>query len=156
MLPRAHEQLPAWTSDYIGLPFLSKGRSRAGLDCYGLIWLILREQFAIDIPSYDERYDPRLESRAIGQEIEAEKSNPMWLEVGRGFRAAPLARLGDIITLRRGAYEDHVGLVIGLDRMIHIRVDSDSVDECYLLSKNKFRIGGFYRHARLLGAKAGH
>jgi cell wall-associated NlpC family hydrolase len=39
-----------WTTRYVGLPYRAGGRERDGLDCWGLIRLIYREQLGIDLP----------------------------------------------------------------------------------------------------------
>lgn len=42
--------------DYIGVPYKDCGRSREGCDCYGLVWLVWKEQKGILLPSYDNNY----------------------------------------------------------------------------------------------------
>lgn len=40
-----------WTQKYVGIPFASGGRTEKGCDCYGLIRLILRNEYSIQLPS---------------------------------------------------------------------------------------------------------
>jgi len=39
-----------WANDYVGIPFKWGGYDRQGTYCYGLVWMVLREQFGIDLP----------------------------------------------------------------------------------------------------------
>ena len=51
--------IPPWVEPYIGIPFVEGGRSVAddgGLDCWGLVTLIYREHYGIELPSYDGPY----------------------------------------------------------------------------------------------------
>lgn len=56
---------PAWTAQYLTIPFLEKGRTRAGVDCYGLVRLIYAEQRHIALPSYSEGYETVQDKREI-------------------------------------------------------------------------------------------
>lgn len=42
-----------WSDAYVGLPFAKRGRSRHGLDCYGLVRLVLRDMAGLDLPRFD-------------------------------------------------------------------------------------------------------
>lgn len=44
-------------NDYIGLPYVSRGRSAEGVDCYGLVWLLFRNELGVELP--DWRTDPK-------------------------------------------------------------------------------------------------
>mgnify|MGYP000138217874 CR=1 FL=1 len=45
--------LPDWVSAYVGLPFKEGGRNRDGLDCYGLLRLVINERFGGAVPEYE-------------------------------------------------------------------------------------------------------
>lgn len=42
-----------WSNNYVGLPYLDLGRTRAGVDCWGLVRLIYSDELGIDLPPYD-------------------------------------------------------------------------------------------------------
>jgi len=42
----------AWLNEYIGIPYVFGGRTREGLDCYGLVKLIYQEQYAETLPDW--------------------------------------------------------------------------------------------------------
>ncbi len=44
--------VPLWAGRYIGLPFMTHGRDRSGLDCWGLARLVMAEQLGRALPSY--------------------------------------------------------------------------------------------------------
>ena len=42
----------AWVNDYVGIPYTQGGRGHTGVDCWGLIALVMYEQRGIDIPDF--------------------------------------------------------------------------------------------------------
>jgi probable lipoprotein NlpC len=100
-----------WVRDYIGLPFLGHGRDRAGVDCYGLYRLVLSEQLGIQLPEYLS-YDSITDRAGIAATV-ADAQEALWQEVN-----AP--RLYDLVLLRLYGLPLHVGLYLGLGRMLHI------------------------------------
>jgi cell wall-associated NlpC family hydrolase len=48
--------VPSWVSGYIGVPFVSGGRDISGCDCYGLVRLVLLDQFGYRLPLLDNKY----------------------------------------------------------------------------------------------------
>jgi cell wall-associated NlpC family hydrolase len=51
-----------WITQYLSLPHAIGGRDRKGVDCYGLLYLVYREQFGEELPLY-----PGLWTRDIRQ-----------------------------------------------------------------------------------------
>lgn len=49
-----------WCKEYVGIPFVSGGRTHAGCDCYGLVRLILTEQYGYDLPLLSGDYSNAL------------------------------------------------------------------------------------------------
>lgn len=45
-----------WCRKYVGIPFVSGGRDESGCDCYGLVRLILMNEYAINIPLLNGDY----------------------------------------------------------------------------------------------------
>lgn len=55
-----------WLNEYIGIPYVGEGRSRDGLDCYGLVLLIYKDHFGIELPDWSGvHFDLKLRGRAI-------------------------------------------------------------------------------------------
>jgi cell wall-associated NlpC family hydrolase len=128
--------------DYIGLPFYSGGREKSGLDCWGLIRLVYKEQFNIDLPIYDGMDGEKSEAREIAACIHEYKS--AWLEVERGSEQE-----GDIIILRINGWPMHIGVVFKKGSMLHIMKGMNAVLEKYTSPKWEKRIFAFVRHKEL-------
>lgn len=133
---------PTWTADYIGLPFKEKGRDRSGVDCWGLVRLVLGEQWGIALPSYTDHYACALERKEIARLIAGEKG--AWRDVGRGAE-----RPGDVLLIRQVGDECHVGLVVAPGLMLHVEAGIDAALERYDGLKWRPRVVGIYRWAGL-------
>lgn len=116
--------LPAWAAQYVGLPFLERGRTREGLDCWGLVRLVLSDQYGIEVPSYLDRYEVSTQSDILGPLIEEERQG--WDDVPLGA-----AREGDVLILRVRGRGSHVGVVLGGGKMLHVEEGIGVVVEGY-------------------------
>lgn len=134
--------LLAWAGQYVDLPFLDRGRSRAGLDCWGLCRLIWQEQWGLVVPDYSEGYATAEDARAIAGLIRGEL--PLWRPV-----PLPDARPGDALVLRILSQPMHVGLILDPPWFLHIEKGIDSVCERWDSIIWEKRIIGVYRHAGL-------
>jgi cell wall-associated NlpC family hydrolase len=131
--------VPIWAGHYIGLPFREHGRDRAGLDCWGLVRLVMAEQFNIALPSHAAEYERTSQAEKIGALIERESQK--WKIIATGSETC-----GDVVVLRVRGRPMHVGMVIGDRQMLHIERGIDSVLEKYTGAHWTERIAGFYRY----------
>jgi len=130
-------------SQYIGIPYKDHGRSRNGLDCWGLLWLIYQEIFDIDLPKLTGMYLSAEEhddiSQIIQKEIDARKP---WIEV-----EAP--DFGDAIVFAFIGNPWHIGMITSPGMMIHVMKGIDVCLERFKSPMWKNRLVGIYRHEDL-------
>lgn len=122
-------------NSYIGLPYESNGRTRAGVDCWGLVRLFYAEQLHIELPDYSELYsgawDPQL-----SEVIKLHQRD--WTQVTD-------ARPGDVCVFNIYGEPLHVGVYIGARRFLHAREGRDSVVESLDSHQWSRRFAGFFR-----------
>jgi cell wall-associated NlpC family hydrolase len=132
--------IPAWVGDYVGLPYQEGGRARSGLDCYGLLRLVINERFGGQLPEYEAivwREDRDLLASLMEERVR------LWQPVPHRREQA-----GDGVLLRVMGRPIHVGVVIAPGWMLHVEAGCDSVLERYDTGTRwKRRVLGFYRHA---------
>ena len=126
-------------SEYVGIPFEPHGRTRKGLDCWGLVWLIYLERFKILLPSYAGHYDDTNDGVFLNLLTTSQRNAQPWIEVQE-------EQLGDVVLLRIFGCAMHVGLIIKPEYMINIRKTVDSCIEPIYRSAWKKRIEGIYRY----------
>lgn len=71
-----------WADQYVGLPFLRGGRDRTGLDCYGLVRLVLAEQSGVLLDRFDDVIDVGEAGRVRGyvqgfQSVDVAEAKPL-------------------------------------------------------------------------------
>lgn len=135
-------ELPDWVSAYVGLPFKEGGRNRDGLDCYGLLRLVINERFEGGVPEYEGiAYRPG-EDRSLLAALMDERIR-LWRPIAKGDEQP-----GDGVLLRVMGRPIHVGVVVAPGFMLHIEKNCDSVLERFTAgSRWERRVLGFYRHA---------
>jgi cell wall-associated NlpC family hydrolase len=109
-----------WAKEYVGIPFVSGGRSRAGADCYGLIRLVYLEQFGKTLPLLSEDY-----SDADNLE-ETERVMRARRPVLAG-RRTEIPEPGDVCVIRFCGLPVHLGLSTGGGFMLHTLRKTGSV-----------------------------
>lgn len=133
-----------WINNYVGIPFKDKGRTREGLDCWGLVRLFYQERFDLVLPSYEESYPSAVSDdlEELGRLIRGEMGP--WREITE-------PRFGDGVLLRMVGQPVHCGIIVDPagKKMLHIEKGIDSCIEHYDGVRWKRRVLGFYRHEQM-------
>ena len=127
-----------WTDSYIDIAFKPDGRDRSGCDCYGLICLIYRERLGIILPDYAGIF--------TDQSFATLKKVARVMAEGREkWQKVDTPKPYDMVMLRTGEYQWHVGIVIDRSRMLHVMAGIESVVEPYTGLHWKNRVVEFRR-----------
>jgi len=141
-----------WAASFIGTPWKPFGRDRAGVDCWGLVVLVYREVFGIELPLYDGR------SWTCKRDAAREYVASLRAEIGAFMASESLAwrrvpkeeeRAGDVLLLLMAGQPCHVGVVVAPGFMLHAFDGADAVVETYRSFAWERRIAGLYRHERI-------
>jgi cell wall-associated NlpC family hydrolase len=100
-----------WVHKYLAIPYRPGGRDRTGLDCWGLLKLVYREQFGIELPEMPLLAPYRV--RDAAGLLRSEQSTS-WTEL-----AAPIDGCGIGLSQRSALH--HVGIWAAADggKIIH-------------------------------------
>lgn len=124
---------------FVGIPYADRGRSRAGCDCYGLVWLVMRELRGIEMPAFADAYVTAADSAFLARLIAGEVLawDPVTLEQARPF---------DGVLMRRGRSLSHIGIVVEPGRLLHVDEGGESRIERYTAPPVSLCVAGFYRY----------
>lgn len=125
-----------WPGRYVGIPFLDKGRDRAGIDCWGLAKLIYQEELSIILPTFDGYSDGSDPSQI--EPLTTMGLADLWEEVDN-------PREFDGIVIRLAGHPVHIGVMINPGEFIHSLKGRDvAIDRVENMIWKK-RIHGIYR-----------
>lgn len=113
---------------YISIPYKDNGRGVEGLDCYGLVWKILKEVFNKEIPKLDGVY--------TGDSVNALKKHRALVPAEQV--EAPVD--GDIVLIYVKGRPAHVGIYLG-GKVLH----TTSLRGCVYEPVEKYRRREYYR-----------
>lgn len=123
---------------YVGIPWQPHGRSRAGVDCWGLVWLFHVEEFGVFLPSGGALYDDPNDRKECSRIILGGMTP--WLPV-----AHPLP--GDVVLLARHGLPCHVGLLAARGWLLHVREGIASAQVPIERARREgYTVAGHYRH----------
>jgi cell wall-associated NlpC family hydrolase len=133
-----------WTRDFIGLPWQFAGRSRDGVDCWGLLWLIYRDVLHIEIASYAQETMDAPERDQIAALMAGELSKTPWTDIPLGQE-----RAFDMAVFKRAGLDSHVGVVVEPGRMLHITQGTETRVEWFDQGRWKPKLIALHRHVSL-------
>lgn len=118
-------------SDLIGIPFRYGGRGDGAFDCYGLV-MELHKRRGIELPDYLSPKDKGVIASMMASQV------TLWRKVEE-------PEVGDVILMRIGIFNCHVGVLLDDGEFIHTYEASGGV--CIeSLSGWDRRIEGYYRY----------
>jgi len=126
-----------WVKKYVGIPFVSNGRSIDGCDCYGLVRLVLRNEYGVDLPELSNDYSNALNVSETAR-LFAEN-----LSVLAGEKMdAPEEKA--IVVITEHGVNAHIGIVAGGGYVLHTGVKTGSVCQRESHPGLRGRIEGYY------------
>jgi cell wall-associated NlpC family hydrolase len=124
---------------FVGIPYLDKGRSLVGCDCWGLLHQVYRELRGIDLPSYAEDYVTASDRREIARLISGELG--AWEKVEPGFEVT-----FDGVLMSEDGFLRHVGVVTTPGLLLHVQRGQTSRIERYRSGLLARRVAGIFRY----------
>ncbi|MGR3495230.1 NlpC/P60 family protein [Citreimonas sp.] len=113
-----------WSAEYVGIPYVERGYSRAGACCWGLFVLVQREVFGRDLPRHDEPVAMVADFREVTEatffagvpvmRVPREDAGEGDLLHMRGFRGGKATRL-------------HCGVLTGPHSVLHTEITTGAI-----------------------------
>lgn len=124
------------TTKYIKIPFLDHGRNFDGCDCYGLVRLIYKNEFGIELPLLMSYLDS-----TQGKEISVliEDNIPLL-----NAKKVNEPEIGTIAIFNIKGFPMHMGVYIGNNRVLHVMKGTNSLCEKFNSGRLKGRLEGYY------------
>lgn len=121
---------------YKGLVYKPNGRNLDGVDCYGLVRLVYKNELNIDLPSFDTDY----------QVSDLERIQDLIAQYKEGWEVTQIPTLGSVVLFRIMGSESHIGIALSDTEFLHVREGMDSVVESLSNAKWKNRVVGYFNY----------
>jgi len=128
----------AWVKKYVGIPFVSNGRTQEGCDCYGLVRLVLRAEYGITLPELSDDYSDAL-NREQTARLFAENLPVLAVEKLTAPQEAA------VVIITEGGRPCHLGIVAGGGYILHSGAVTGTVCQRSSHPGLRGRIQGYYR-----------
>jgi cell wall-associated NlpC family hydrolase len=126
-----------WVKKYIGIPFVSNGRTMDGCDCYGLVRLVLRNEYGVELPELSDDYADALNVAETAR-LFAEK-----LPALAGEKIAAAQEKAVVVITEHGVAA-HIGIAAGGGYILHTGIKTGSVCQRETHPGLRGRIEGYY------------
>ncbi len=128
----------SWAKAYVGLPYRAHGRDMAGVDCWGLVRLVMAREFGVDLPDMAAAYPDPDDRAALHAMIRAK------LQDREEFAACDV-QAGDVLFFKQEGHVSHCGVAIGPDLMLHARDGRDVVVDSFTVGVWARRLHAVHR-----------
>lgn len=123
------------TEKYIGIPYVVNGRDFDGIDCYGLVRLVYKEELGIDLPSFAE------------EGINPERTQELISQYKEGWEPTENIQAGDVVIFRVMGVDAHIAIAVSSTHFLHARQGYNSAIESFDSPKWKTRLVGSYKYS---------
>jgi hypothetical protein len=127
-----------WVKKYIGIPFASNGRTLEGCDCYGLVRLVLRNEYGVDLPELSDDYSDALNVEETAR-LFAENLPVLTVKKIDGPEEKA------VVVITEHGFAAHIGIVADGGCILHTGVKTGSVCQRATHPGLRGRIEGYYR-----------
>ena len=125
-----------WFAEYVGIPFKSLGRTKDGCDCYGLVRIVLQEQYNVSLPEL-LTYANALDHTEIKDTI----TTNIPLLSGEKLSSP---EEGAVVIFTTQGLSAHIGLFVSDKLILHTTKNTGAVIESVNTPRIKNRIRGIY------------
>jgi len=127
----------SWWNEYVGIPYQEKGRARDGADCWGLVRLVYKDQYGIELPSFTEVYEAK----------DKEQIAELFATQREGWEPTTEPKEGDVVAMRVFGEITHVGVIAAPGTFLHVRRGISAAIERLDTPMWKHRIEGFFKYS---------
>ena len=137
-----------WWAPYVGCQFQERGRGDggAGVDCYGLVYVVYRDVRHVILPRYEDEYNTVADHQRIAEALSRGCfEHADWRMIG----PEEVVQTFDVKIFRIRGLPYHCGLVTEPGRMLHVMEGIDGSIERYNTPLWQRRDCGTYRFVPL-------